>query len=223
MEAFTCDLQTLLRTQEKIAMTPRHIRMSLLGGVISGLEYLQSELGFVHGDIKPSNLMVDGDMTCLKICDCGLGGKSGKDDVMGFTKEYAAPEAVMYYPEDHSGRRVTLSPPMDVYAVALIALQMLFVQERPRTDAQEIARRGLRPKGKQFEVAIENCEYLRQEHRHKGGLEAYDRWDKAEELLDILYTDYGTQIVKMADLNTTLFRQGRWTGFDGLHHGKDVR
>ena len=55
---------------------------------------------------------------------------------MGFTKEYAAPEAVMYYPEDHSGRRVTLSPPMDVYAVALIALQMLFVQERPRTDAQ---------------------------------------------------------------------------------------
>ena len=34
--------------------------------------------------------------------------------------------------------------------------------------------------------------------------------------------EYGTQIVKMADLNTTLFKPGRWTGFDGLHFEKDV-
>ncbi|CAN0587597.1 unnamed protein product, partial [Laminaria digitata] len=46
----------------------------LLSGVVRGLAYLQSELGFTHGDIKPSNLMVDKNMTCFKICDFGLGG-----------------------------------------------------------------------------------------------------------------------------------------------------
>ena len=40
--------------------------------------------------------------------------------------------------------------------------------------------------------------------------------------LPVYQCEYGTQIVKMADLNTTLFKPGRWTGFDGLHFGKDV-
>ena len=47
---------------------------SLLGGVVRGLDYLRSELGITHGDIKPSNLVTDRNMSCLKICDFGLGG-----------------------------------------------------------------------------------------------------------------------------------------------------
>ncbi|CAN0469750.1 unnamed protein product, partial [Laminaria digitata] len=48
--------------------------LRLVSGVVRGLAYLQSEFGFTHGDIKPSNLMVDKNMTCFKICDFGLGG-----------------------------------------------------------------------------------------------------------------------------------------------------
>ena len=64
------------------------------------------------------------------------GTGSGKDHVMGMTNQYAAPECVVFHFKDETARRVRLNPAMDTYSVALIALQMLFVQENPRTDFQ---------------------------------------------------------------------------------------
>ena len=54
---------------------------------------------------------------------------------MGMTREYAAPECVVC-DEDDEEQRVKLDPAMDLYSLALIALQMIFVQENPRTDFQ---------------------------------------------------------------------------------------
>ncbi|CAM9916710.1 unnamed protein product, partial [Laminaria digitata] len=39
----------------------------------------------------------------------------------------------------------------------------------------------------------------------------------------VYQVEYGTQLVKVADLNTTLFRPGRWTSFKGLRFGKQVK
>lgn len=55
---------------------------------------------------------------------------------MGFTREYVAPEAMAYRSDNPKGKTATLSSAMDIYSLGLIALQVLFVQEFPRTDFQ---------------------------------------------------------------------------------------
>lgn len=51
----------------------------------------------------------------------------------GGTKEYMAPETMAHY-HDPDTPRATLDPSIDAWSVGIMLLQVLFLQELPRTD-----------------------------------------------------------------------------------------
>ena len=71
-------------------------------GVTKALD-AAAEIGLVHGDIKPANIMID-ERDTPKLVDFGIarfaGARSGEGDVIG-TPYYVSPEQVRHEPVDH--------------------------------------------------------------------------------------------------------------------------
>lgn len=64
-----------MRRPEPTTLVGRSFRVvpdRLMAGVVRGVDFLGSELGITHCDLKPANLMANRDLSCLKICDFGL-------------------------------------------------------------------------------------------------------------------------------------------------------
>ncbi|CAL4981180.1 unnamed protein product [Urochloa decumbens] len=105
-------------------------RLSIAVDIANALEYLHhgSQRPIVHSDLKPSNILLDNDMTA-RICDFGLArffdnvSTSSTSAVKG-TIGYIAPEYA-------AGGRVMLSG--DVYSFGIILLEM-FTGRRPTDD-----------------------------------------------------------------------------------------
>jgi serine/threonine protein kinase len=103
-------------------MLPSELSLNLLGQVCDALGYAHSK-GIIHGDIKPSNIVVDGDGT-VKLLDFGLARlmEQEQSDMeaewvpMG-TPEYAAPE--LYE------RGTVADPRTDIYALGVVFYEML--------------------------------------------------------------------------------------------------
>jgi len=112
---------------------------SVCGGylhqIAAALDYAH-QAGVVHGDVKPSNIMVD-KSNRVYLTDFGLArGLEGTTDevsgetAVGFTPQYAAPE---------QWRKERVSPATDVYGLGITLYEML-TGERPFIGATQVLR-----------------------------------------------------------------------------------
>jgi len=103
------NLDSYLRSKSKID------KMAISIGIVDGLCYLH-EQGIAHGDLKPSNILVDNDNN-PRLCDFGL-SRMMMDDLKttathaGGTLRYMAPELLI-------GEQITVSKEADIYALAM--------------------------------------------------------------------------------------------------------
>lgn len=100
----------------------RHVR-----DVASALNFMH-EIGFVHGDLKPENLMLSTENTSdavIKLIDFGCAqvdtSQKATPGVVGLTTAYASPEMLAIPP----GRRKRIDPPLDMWALGVILHIML--------------------------------------------------------------------------------------------------
>ena len=98
----------------RLAIQPG-IAIHIMRRVLRGLEILH-ELGFVHCDIKPANIMIDR-LGTVKVIDYGRGTFTHEQQLFLLgTPTYMAPE---------QHRREAANPASDIYAVGLVGLEML--------------------------------------------------------------------------------------------------
>ena len=67
-------------------------------------------------------------------------------------------------------------------------------------------------------MAVENCAYLRQEHIRWGGGDAYDRWDKAEDILDRLHVSCTVGRYQGSRQGALFFLRCTCTGVQDVSH-----
>jgi len=91
------------------------VAIHIMRRALRGLEVLH-ELGFVHSDVKPANIMIDR-LGTVKVIDYGRGAFTNEQQafLLG-TPNYMAPE---------QHRREAANPASDLYAVGLVGLEML--------------------------------------------------------------------------------------------------
>ncbi len=110
-------------------------RLALLAKVCDAVEYAHRR-GIVHCDLKPDNILVD-DFGHPKVVDFGIAriaSFEGADPTaphgIAGTPPYASPEQL-------SARAELLTPRSDVYALGVIAQELLTGHLPPRTDGRE--------------------------------------------------------------------------------------
>lgn len=94
--------------------------MAVIQHVAEALSYLHGEKGYVHRDVKPKNVLLEGDHITGVLADFGAAARLDPDSdtaaLVGTTALYQAPEGV------RTGR---VGPPADVYALGLTAFEAL--------------------------------------------------------------------------------------------------
>ena len=90
----------------------------VLAGCLSGLQFLHSH-GVIHGDIKPSNLLVDGQGR-VKLGDFGLARRASDEEgsLLKGTTKYMAPELL-------SAQFGPIGPASDLYSLGFSAYELL--------------------------------------------------------------------------------------------------
>lgn len=97
---------------------PRERQLALAIGVLDRAARALSAVhaqGFVHGDVKPANLIVSEDSRGLKLIDLGFARAPGFEERPSGTPDYMAPELF----------RGELSPAADVYALGVSVWRLL--------------------------------------------------------------------------------------------------
>jgi len=114
------DLASLLR---RIGRLPQDKALEIARQLCAGLAAAHDK-GVLHRDLKPGNIMLDGQGQ-LRITDFGLAGMAGEvKDVRSGTPGYMAPE-------QRSGQEVTARS--DIYALGVV-LHEVFTGKRPSSD-----------------------------------------------------------------------------------------
>jgi len=83
---------------------------------VEGLEFLHKN-NVVHGDIKPSNILIDGLNQNAKLADFGLSHKLTNENLKpkGLTRAYSAPE--------QENQESVILPKTDIYSIGLILFE----------------------------------------------------------------------------------------------------
>ncbi|KAJ7277827.1 kinase-like domain-containing protein [Mycena rebaudengoi] len=116
-------------------------RLSLIFGIGTGLNYLHDQ-GIVHGDMKPSNVLIDDDETPL-ICDFGISqllGSRGYTTASVGTRAYIAPELrdkFLRQQRPETGAWTTKES--DMYSFGILVLEVL--SSVPKTEVNPSAPR----------------------------------------------------------------------------------
>src|SRR5579875_123286 len=124
--------ETLRDRMMREGRLPPDDALPILQGIASGLDAIHRR-GIVHRDLKPANVLL-GDGDTVKLADFGIatGAESTRITSQGAvvgTFRYMAPEQLEDAPS---------SPAMDIYALAVVALEMLS-GERARRESHPIA------------------------------------------------------------------------------------
>jgi len=111
-------------------------RLVLLAGVCDAIEYAHHR-GIVHRDLKPSNILVN-DAGAPKVLDFGIAR------VLDFAPAFAEPGPGRFtgtyaYASPEQKRGEELTPASDVYALGLIAFELLAQRPVAEAEAQSIA------------------------------------------------------------------------------------
>ncbi|MBN1673039.1 MAG: serine/threonine protein kinase [Kiritimatiellae bacterium] len=107
--------EVIFRLDEKRIGLQPGIALHIVRKVLRGLEVLH-EAGFLHGDIKPTNIMIDR-MGSIKLVDFGRAVMVGEHvNILLGSPFYMAPEI---------HRREPGKPQSDIYSLGLLALEML--------------------------------------------------------------------------------------------------
>ncbi|EFR03323.1 serine/threonine protein kinase [Nannizzia gypsea CBS 118893] len=124
LEAADGDLESILRTQPDLSMTDRQ---SILLDVANGLDAMH-EVGFVHGDLKPSNILIfyPGGKCRGKLADFGGGGDLSQDEIIRGrgTVGWRAPELRRFHDHGEALDRAFVSA-VDVYSYGLLIWSLL--------------------------------------------------------------------------------------------------
>ncbi|KAF4569712.1 hypothetical protein EYR36_009510 [Pleurotus pulmonarius] len=100
--------------------TPLVHRLPLARQIASAVDYIHAQ-DIVHGDIKPENIMMDGECRPL-LCDFGRSmiiGVSGFETALASSLQYTAPELLNSRTE-----MVTLTKPSDIYSLTVTLLRV---------------------------------------------------------------------------------------------------
>jgi serine/threonine protein kinase len=84
---------------------------------------LVHEENFVHGDVKPSNAMLDESTNSLLFIDIGLTRKFGEKSYAFGTRLYALPEFIHLRSDDDELKKDFVGPLVDLWPLLLIAVQ----------------------------------------------------------------------------------------------------
>lgn len=107
------------------------VKTELIHNILRGIAYLH-EVGVVHSDVKPGNILVTSSLETAKICDFGLGrlkqhaslsvaSLSLGDNVIEGTPSYMAPECLLH--------KARASYSSDVWSLGVTLLEFLTFQD----------------------------------------------------------------------------------------------
>eukprot|EP00873_Tetraselmis_striata_P014748 jgi/Tetstr1/435012/TSEL_023983.t1 len=170
-------LSALLHTPPGLQLPPvipLRRRAELALGAVNGMAYLH-ELRIVHFDLKPDNLLVDGDLytaTNVKVADFGLSKHkytsyvSGCKDLRG-TLPYMAPELVS--DPDHVSEKADVWS-MGIVLWELVARQVPYVELSPQQIVSGLMSGCLRPEipdwvEDEWRLLLESCLVVNPQHR----------------------------------------------------------
>lgn len=103
---------------------PTKAVLGLLTALVKGLAYAHSQ-GVIHRDLKPSNVIVQQGSPPVRILDFGLALVDRYDHEGNPTAFGAVPAGTLLYMAPEQLNAELLSPACDIYAVGLIACEML--------------------------------------------------------------------------------------------------
>ena len=115
-------------------------KVGLIRDILKGVAYLH-EVGVVHGDIKPGNILVSSKLNVAKLCDFGLGklrqhaslsvaSVTQGERILEGTPSYMAPECIIH--------KAGATRPSDIWSLAITILELLTLE-----DAWEMVFEGI--------------------------------------------------------------------------------
>jgi serine/threonine-protein kinase len=140
-------LRAYLREHKPV---PLEKALAILKPILDALDYAHGE-GVIHRDLKPSNLMIeeDGSSVRMRILDFGIAIVDQFDHEGRFTANDADPLGTLLYMAPEQLRGELLSSACDLYAVGLMAWEMLMGRSvfDGKTRTQMLFEKVTRPHG----------------------------------------------------------------------------